>query len=134
LIRKMPFEGIGHPFAVRTKFIAPHIRFTRESTARGKLPLGLRGKSLARPFCIRHRILPGNLHHRIIALTCDTAAWPERMAPVCAAHVRPPLKMVVERNWMIRRSEHDRAGDKILRRCSGIVFCPRLSLSDRYIS
>src|SRR5215467_1915843 len=59
------------------------------------------------------------------------AVW---MAPIRAGNIVPPAVVIVELNWMIRRREHNGAGDQPLRKCLRIVFWPRLALSDCDIS
>ena len=56
------------------------------------------------------------------------------MSPVGVFDVGPPLKMIVQRNFMIGRRKNDAAGNKVLRGCSGeFLFCRRL-LRDRDIT
>ena len=62
------------------------------------------------------------------------ALWSQRMTPVCAGNVRPPLEIIVERNRMIGWSEDHRACHQILRKRTWIIFRARFLFRDSYIS
>ena len=66
--------------------------------------------------------------------TLEAALGPRRVPPVRAFHIAPPSEMIIERHRPIRRSEHDRAGDEILRWRAGKIFRLRRSLGDGHIA
>src|ERR1700733_7707040 len=107
VIRKMSLVGVGHPLAVNAVFIAPHVNFARESTARGKFPLRFRWQTLASPFGIRCGIRVRNLDHRIVSAAFQVAFWTKRMTPVRTRNIGPPLRKVVERYRMSGRRKDD---------------------------
>src|SRR5581483_12292558 len=60
----------------------------------------------------------------------EITAGSERVTPVRAFHVTPPLIMVGQRNRMIRRREDDRTRHEILGRGSRKLFSARGALRD----
>src|SRR5437660_12831857 len=80
----------------------------------------------ARPFRVSLRVGIRGLHHRIIALAFDVALRPERVPPVRAFDVAPPLIVIVERNFAVGRREDYCAGYEILLgRSWELLFCWR---------
>ena len=111
---KLSLLGVGHPFSAGPKLIAPDIGFTGQSAARGKFELRFGREGVCRPTSRRPPHPIGDMHDRIIFFSLDVALRSERMPPVRALNVAPPLKVVVERHVMIGRSEDDRAGHQVL--------------------
>src|SRR4029079_3456677 len=100
-IREVDLVGVRPPDAFAGERVAPRVEFAAQAAARREFPLGFGREALARPFRVGLRVLVGDMDHRISLLALDRAAGPLRVTPTRALHVRPPLKMVVERNWMI---------------------------------
>ena len=118
-IWKMSLPNVGHALSVRHKVVTPRVTFLLQPTARGKLPLGLGGQSLAGPLRIRARIAPRNLHHRMIPTSIQITRRTFRMLPIRAGNPLPPRACVVAAHWLICRREYQRARDQLLLRWFG---------------
>src|SRR2546427_11602459 len=84
--------------------------------------------------CISFCIFVGDLNYREIVFATDITIGAPRMAPVRTCYVRPPLKMIVERNRMVWRGKDNTAGDKILRRSAGKILGSRSPFRDCHVS
>ena len=101
----------------------PHaIPLPIEPAARGELELRFGRQPLARPLRVGQRVLPGDVHDRMILAALRCAARPLGMPPVRARRVAPPLQRIVERHRPSRRREHRRAGDQLVARHAGKVL------------
>ena len=63
---KLPLPDIAQMPSLRRQLIAPRIQLLLQPTPRGILPLRLRRQRLPRPGRISRRIIPGDMHHRIL--------------------------------------------------------------------
>src|ERR1700722_895632 len=104
-VRKMPLVSIGHPFAIWAEVIAPDIWLTCKAAASGELPFSFRRKTLTCPFRVGKSIFIGDVDRGIVPFTDDAGLRTEGMTPICAGYIGPPLKVVVEGDGMIWRSE-----------------------------
>src|SRR5215831_13844253 len=111
----MPLMRVRHPLAARPECVSPDEWFAGKSAARGKFPLRLSWQALASPLRVGECILVGNLDNRKIIFSADIAIRTIRMAPVGAVHIRPPLKMIVERHRSGWWREHDTPRYEIFR-------------------
>ena len=116
---------ICHPLVMFTKLVSPRIGLAGKPAASGELPLGLCRQAFPRPLCIGQRIVVGNVHDRIVFLALDVAFWAKRVTPVRSPDVIPPLKLVVQRDSVVGRREHDGTGDEVLRGRARKVFRAR---------
>src|SRR3954471_4307702 len=98
--RKPALVGVGHPLAGGAELIAPDERLAAQTAACRELPLCFGRQPFARPRGIRARIVVRDMDDGIVVLAGEVACRAERMLPVGAADVRPPLQMVVERHAM----------------------------------
>ena len=121
LVGEVSLVGVGHPLAVAPERVAPRIDLAGQAAARGEFPFGLRGQALAGPGRVGDRIFVGDVHDGERLAAADRAGRTERMPPVRALHVRPPLEWVVDRHGMVGRREDDRSGDQGLGRHAGKV-------------
>src|SRR5690348_16457803 len=102
---------ICHPFSVWPKFIAPYRGLTSPATACSNLPFRFGWGSLRGPRCVGKGILMSDVHYWIIFFALDVTLRTERVAPIGAVYVGPPLEMVVERNRVIRGRKDHGAGN-----------------------
>src|SRR5436190_9941277 len=121
-LRKFPLPRIGHPFVAGPKFITPNVCFSRQPAARRKFKFGFSRQTFSRPFGVSFCVRISDLDYRIILLAFDIALRPERMPPVGAFSVAPPLIMIGESNIVIGGREHHRACYKIFSRRSWKFF------------
>src|SRR5438874_2291145 len=107
--------GVDFAFAARADDVARTILLIakKQTAARGKFKLRFSWQMFARPFRVSLRVGIRGLHHRIIALAFDVALRPERVPPVRAFDVAPPLIVIVERNFAVGRREDYCAGYEI---------------------
>src|SRR5215472_6374660 len=133
-IRKVALVCVRHPFPARPKLISPYKWLASEPAARRKLPFGLGRQTLAGPFCVRYRVVVSNLDNRIIPPAHNTAFRSAWMAPIGTLHVRPPLKMIVERHGMVRRGKNNAPCHKILRWSPGKILRARYALGHSHIA
>src|SRR4029077_7387214 len=91
LPRKFPLPGIGHLMAAGCELLPPGKGSTIKTAARCKLPLGLRGQFLARPFRVSLSIFVGDVHDGMLAAIGNRTSWPLRMAPIRTRNVAPPV-------------------------------------------
>src|SRR5271170_4588958 len=133
LIGEVSLMGIGHPFSVGAKVVSPDEGLAGLAATRGEFPLRFGGQPLARPFCVGQCIFVRDLHDGVVIFTLDVAVWSERVAPVRAGDVTPPLEMIVQGNGVIGRREDDRARDQIFGRSDRIVLGVWFPLCDGYI-
>ena len=96
VIGKVALVGVGHPAAILLQGIAPRKDLPCQAASRRELPLRFGRQPLAGPSCIGERVVVCDMHNRKSWLSHDRAFWTERMAPVCAVNVRPPLKIIVQ--------------------------------------
>jgi hypothetical protein len=71
LVGKFSGPGVGHIFPFGLKLIPPGITLVLKTASSRKFPLRFRRKALPRPLCIRGRIVPGYLNHRMIFATLN---------------------------------------------------------------
>ena len=114
---------------VRERFIVgfffaalPHKFFTIEPSAGSVFPLRLGGQAMlhsgaiGKPSAIGPRVIPINMHHRMVAAFGNIGFRPIRMLPIRTPHILPPLPphvMLFEqvyRNILRGRREHNGAG------------------------
>ena len=72
----------------------------RSSRRAQRTPTPLRSAGAFPPTWRRRRVVVGDMNDWIVSLAIDVALRTERMSPVRALHVRPPLEMIVERHGM----------------------------------
>src|SRR5439155_4814378 len=111
---KFSLPRVGHPFSAGTKIIAPDVRFSLQPAARRKFKLRFGRQTFTCPFRISFCVRVRDVHDRIVLLAFDVALRPKWMTPVRAFHVGPPLIMIVEWNFLIRRREDDCTSYEIL--------------------
>src|SRR5271170_1326683 len=133
-VGEMPLKRIGHPLSVWLEFFAPDVGLPSESTACGKFPFRFRWQPFMGPVCVSFGIRIGNLHHRIVSLSCNGAERAGGMAPVCAFHVRPPLKVIIQGHGVIWRCEHHPASVQIFRWRPRKIFLCRSFFCDGDVS
>src|SRR5450755_366534 len=107
MVGKVTLVSVRHPLAVRAKLITPYERLPGQPAPRGELPLGFCGKSLLRPPGVGLCIRVGNMHDGEILLSAQIALRTKWVSPVGPLDVSPPLKLVIQRNRVVRRSEND---------------------------
>src|SRR5580658_1002914 len=115
LVWKMTLKRIGHPLSFWPKLIPPDKWLSSQSTACREFPFGLGWQSLTGPFRISRSILVGDVHHRIVPLSLNAGSRAQRVVPVRARNIRPPLIMIIQGDFMVRRRENHRSRDKIFR-------------------
>src|SRR5208337_4241321 len=134
MVGKVSLVGVGHPFSVWPECIAPNEGFSGKSPASGEFPFSLRGQSLVGPFSIVFSSGVGPLHHGIVFFSFDGTIGSGGVAPVCALNITPPLKVIVQRDGVIGRSENDSARIQVLWRGTGKVFSRGSLFSDGYVA
>src|SRR5688500_14480822 len=97
-IGKVSLMTVRHPLAAALEVVAPGEDLSAQPAARCELPLGFSRQPLGRPLCVRERVLVGDVHDGKLLLAVDRTVGAERVSPVGAFRVRPPLKMIVEWN------------------------------------
>ncbi len=80
----------------RRVVIAPHVRLAIESTAGGKLPLGLGREFLAGPRGVGLGVEVRHVGDGVPFTSPDVAVGALGMAPIGAGSERPPLGVVVK--------------------------------------
>src|SRR5271165_1522410 len=102
----MTLVRVRHPLSFRPELISPNEWFARESAARGKFPFRLSWQTLMCPFRISFGIFVSYLDDRIIFFSFHRTIRAGGVSPVCAFDVAPPLKVIIQGNRMIGRSEN----------------------------
>src|SRR5262249_23499732 len=77
--------------------------------------------------CDLHNWMPG---HSLLQRT----AWPQRIPPVRAGQIGPPVKVIAEVNAMTRFLENDRAGHEHSRQCPWIIIGIQWTFRDREVA
>src|SRR6266699_1220541 len=127
----MPAYPASTAFSTGTTFIAQDVCFSRQTDARGKFKLRFGRQTFARPFRVSFRVRKSDLDNRIFFLPFYIALRSLRVPPIRAFPVTPPLIMIVERNFVVGRREHDSAGDQVLDWRSGKLFFRWRAFRDR---
>ena len=102
---KLPLVSVGHPVAIRSKRIAPHVRFAGKDLRGPRTPIPLPWASVFLPTSrrLRHR-------HR-----CTTGyLFFSRMTPISSGNVVPPLQEVVHDDRMIRWRKYHGTRNQVL--------------------
>jgi hypothetical protein len=95
LVWKMTLVSIGHPLAARAEFVSPDKRLSGLPTTSGEFPLRFGGQALAGPLRIGQSVFIGDLDDGVVVLAVDVALRTERVTPVRARDVAPPLEVIV---------------------------------------
>ena len=132
--RKFSLPGVGHPFPVRPKLVAPNVRFSRQTAARGKFEFRFGRQTLPRPLGVCFGVRVRDLNDGIFFFSLKVAIGAERMPPVRTGDVGPPLKIIVEWNLVIGRRKNNRSCDQIFGGSSRKLFFCRGPFRDGDIS
>ena len=113
LQRERALPVVGHRLALGVTavlVVAPGVVGIFEPAARGVLPFGFAGQVLSGPARIGHRVLEGDVHHRVVGAPAQAAAGPAGCAPGGARRPGPPLADVGHALDLLGLAEHQRAG------------------------
>src|SRR5580704_11616578 len=127
----MALIRVRHPFSVGPEFLTPNKGLPGKSSTRSEFPFRFGGQSLMGPFCIGFGVSVCNLDHGIVFFSLNGALGSGWVSPVRAGYVIPPLKVIIQRNRMVRRGKDHAARDKIFRRCPRKIFGTRSTFGNR---
>lgn len=125
---KLTLPCVGHVCTTRREIIAPYELSSRQSSSRGKLPLGFHRQLFADPFGIGFHVFIGDLHYGMFCFPFQRARRSLGVAPVGPGNIRPPLIAVAQVDALFGFLKSDGSGHKQLRLRSWIIVWIRHAL------
>src|SRR6476646_7527258 len=88
---KFALPDIAQVTAAGRELVSPRIEFLFETSARGKLPFGFRGKTLPCPGGVTLRVVPRNMRNWMMLAAGGTGIGTFGMPPIGARDFTPPI-------------------------------------------
>ena len=126
--RCLPWQRPRDPVRVPTH------RVPERSHPRGVLVFGLGGQSRRDPGGVGRCVLIGDLHHRALLLSGQIPVRSQRVPRLLAWHPGPPRPPIAQVHRPAGRSDHERAGGKLVRFEIGKGGPAQAALGDRHVT